>query len=478
MATILDRFTALWGRRNTALPVVTAPEVKPTPTASVNFTAQRDRRSRVTDSRDMVTEDPRPKQALATLARDATKGSFTLQISGPRADQAQAAADALFARVKLPTRIDDWARLTFRDGDTFLELGVAANGEVVEITRKPTLEMFRWSDDFDRFYDPAAAFYWTDRPTFNDVPPGDATFFPEWQIIHARWDRDEGSRYGTPMFASARKAYKRMSQGELDIAIRRKTRSGLRYLHVLEGASAAEIEAYKAANRPALDDQFGALADFFSNRPGGLQVIQGDARLSEIDDVKHHVQTFAVASPVPLELIGYGTDLNRDILEQKQDQYEDAIESVRGWLEAEFILPLLERQWLMLGIWPDALSVEFQWKQKKRPTPAGLKDMAAFATAMKAAKLLTDSTLLHILATALPDFDVDAEIAALEAQEAEDAATAQAQAAEMQRMAINAMQAADANDDTSPDTSTDTNADPTGDAAAAPQNQAGRKGAQ
>ena len=478
MPTMLDRFTALWGRRNTALPVVTAPEVKPTPTASVNFTAQRDRRSRVTDSRDMVTEDPRPKQALATLARDATKGGVTLQITGPRADQAQAVADALFARVKLPTRIDDWARLTFRDGDTFLELGVAANGEIVEITRKPTLEMFRWSDDFDRFYDPAAAFYWTDRPTFNDVPPGDATFFPEWQIIHARWDRDEGSRYGTPMFASARKAYKRMSQGELDIAIRRKTRSGLRYLHVLEGASAAEIEAYKAANRPALDDQFGALADFFSNRPGGLQVIQGDARLSEIDDVKHHVQTFAVASPVPLELIGYGTDLNRDILEQKQDQYEDAIESVRGWLEAEFILPLLERQWLMLGIWPDALSVEFQWKQKKRPTPAGLKDMAAFATAMKAAKLLTDSTLLHILATALPDFDVDAEIAALEAQEAEDAATAQAQAAEMQRMAINAMQAADANDDTSPDTSTDTNADPTGDAAAAPQNQAGRKGAQ
>lgn len=445
MPTILDRFTAHWQRRNTAPPTVTTQDTRPTAPATVTFTTQRDRRSRIADCRDMAADDPRPKQALATLARDATKGGVTLQITGPRAAQAQAAADALFARVKLPTRIDDWARLTFRDGDTFLELGVAANGEVVEITRKPTLEMFRWSDDFDRFYDPAAAFYWTDRPTFNDVPPADATFFPEWQIVHARWDRDEGSRYGTPMFASARKAYKRMSQGELDIAIRRKTRSGLRYLHVLEGASTAEIEAYKAANKPALDDQFGALADFFSNRPGGLQVIQGDARLSEIDDVKHHVQTFAVASPVPLELIGYGTDLNRDILEQKQTQYEDAIESVRGWIEAEFILPLLERQWLMLGIWPDALSIEFQWKQKKRTTPAGLKDMAAFATAMKAAKLLTDPTLLHMLATVLPDFDVDAEIAALEAQAAEDAATAQAQAAEMQRMAMNAMQAADNN---------------------------------
>ena len=442
MPTILDRFTALWGRRNTALPVVTAPEVKPTPTASVNFTAQRDRRSRVTDSREMVAEDPRPKQALATLARDATKGGVTLQITGPRAEQAQAAADALFARVKLFARIDDWSRLTFRDGDSFLEVGVAANGEIVELTRKPTLEMFRWSDDFDRFYDPAAAFYWTDRPTFNDTPPADATFFPEWQIIHARWDRDEGSRYGTPMFASARKAYKRMTQGELDISIRRKTRSGQRFVHVLDGASAAEIEAYKAANKPALDDPFAAVSDFFSNRPGGLQVVQGDAHLSEIEDVKHHVATFAVASPVPLELIGYGTDLNRDILEQKQTQYEDAIESVQGWLEAEILLPLLERQWLMLGIWPDALTVAFQWKQKKRPTPTGMKDMAAFAASIKAAGLLTDATLLHMLATVLPDFDVDAEIAAIEAQAQQDTAAAAAQAAEMQRIAMNALQAA------------------------------------
>ena len=471
MPTILDRFTALWQRRNTAPPTVTTQDAKPTAPATVTFTARRDRRSRIADCREMAADDPRAKQALATLARDATKGGFTLQITGPRADQAQAVADALFARVKLFTRIDDWARLTFRDGDTFLEMGVAANGEIVEITRKPTLEMYRWSDDFDRFVDPAAAFYWTDRPTFNDVPPADATFFPEWQIVHARWDRDEGSRYGTPMFASARKAFKRMSQGELDIAIRRKTRSGLRYLHVLEGASTAEIESYKAANKPALDDQFGALADFFTNKAGGLQVIQGDARLGEIEDVRHHVQTFAVASPVPLELIGYGTDLNRDILEQKQDQYADAIESVQGWLEAEFLLPLLERQWLMLGIWPDALTVAFQWKQKKRPTPAGMKDMAAFAASIKAAGLLTDGTLLHMLATVLPDFDVDAEIAALEAQASEDAAAAAAQAAEMQRIAMNALQAGNAAAGDTQDNTQDNTQD-TG------QGQAGQGGAQ
>ena len=86
MPTILDRFTALWGRRNTAPPVVTTQDTRPAAPATVTFTTQRDRRSRIADCRDMVADDPRAKQALATLARDATKGGVTLQITGPRAE--------------------------------------------------------------------------------------------------------------------------------------------------------------------------------------------------------------------------------------------------------------------------------------------------------------------------------------------------------------------------------------------------------
>lgn len=445
MPTILDRISTLWQRRQPLPAVVTVQPLAQSrqgQPATVAFTAQRDRRSRITDSRDMVGEDPRPKRSIATLAQDATKGGFSLQITGPRAAQAQAAADGLIARLRLFQRLDDWGRLTFRDGDTFLELGVAGNGEIVELTRKPTLEMYRNSDAFDRFTEPARAFYWTDKPTYTDTSPNDAIFFPEWQIIHARWDRDEGNRYGAPMFASARTAYKRMKQGELDIAVRRKTRSGLRYAHILDGANQAEIEAYKAANKPALDDPFAAISDFFFNKAGGLQVLQGDARLAEIDDVRHHVDTFGLASLTPLELMGYGRDLNRDVLQEKKKQYDDAIGSVRGWLGSEFILPLLERQWLLLGIWPDDLEVDLQWKTKKEATPVELKDMAGFGAAVKAASLLTNATLLRIMATKLPDFDVEAEIKAL----AEEAA---AREMEAQRMAVNAQVAGE--DDEEPE---------------------------
>lgn len=429
---LIDRLNALWQRSQKPAAETTTPPPTRTNPGLLNFGAQLDRRSVVEDCRAMVKEDPRAKQSIATLARDVTKGGFSVTVTGARATQAQAAADALIERLDLATRLDDWLRLTTRDGDSFLELGVMSNGEIAEVTRKPTLEMYRNSDQYDRFPDPAQAFYWSDRMPFNDVPPGNAVYFAEWQIIHARWDRDEGSRYGTPLFAAARKPYKRMTQGELDIAIRRKSRSGLRYVHSLEDASIADLEAYKAANKPALDDPFAAVADIFMNKRGGIQAIQGDAHLSEIEDVLHHTDTFGLASPVPLELIGYGRNLNRDVLEQKKEQYTETLGAVRAWAVAEIIKPLLERQWLFLGIWPDGLTLDVQWKSKKEPAPAELEQLGRFVATLKGLGIVTDETLLRLLATALPDFDIDAELAALQAEQA-------ARETEIARMAVNAM---------------------------------------
>jgi hypothetical protein len=429
---LVERITALWQRsRPVAAETTTPPPSRQNP-ALWNFGAALDRRSVVLDCRQMVNDDPRAKQSLATLARDVAKGGFAVQVNGARAAEAQAAADALIERLNLATRIDDWVKLTTRDGDSFLELGVTSDGTIAEVTRKPTLEMYRASDAYDRFGDPAKAYYWSEQVPFNDVPPANAVWFAEWQIIHARWDRDEGSRYGTPLFAAARKPYKRMTQGELDIAVRRKSRSGLRYVHALEDASLADLEAYKAANKPALDDPFAAVADLFMNKRGSIQAIQGDAHLSEIEDVLHHVDTFGLASPVPLELIGYGRNLNRDVLEQKKEQYTETLGAVRQWLVTEIIKPLLERQWLLLGIWPDALTLDVQWKTKKEPTPAELEQLGKFVATLKAMGIVTDATLLRILATALPDFDIDAELAAVAAQAAE-------RQTELQRIAANAV---------------------------------------
>lgn len=407
----IERFQALFRPRETEAKPVTMVAPPPRPSATVSrFTTENTRRGMVLEARSMYEDDPRVDGSISTLARDAVGSGFDLNIDGPRAEEAQTIADELLRRIDLFSRVDDWTRLTARDGDSFLELVANAQGEIVGITRKPTLEMHRNSDDFDRFTDPMKAFYWTDQPT---PDPTNATWFAEWQIVHARYKRDEGSRYGKPLFASARTAYKRVKEGELDIAIRRKTRAGMKYIHSLEDASETDVEAYKVRNRDALSDPFAAIADFFSNKKTDIKVVQGDANLAQIDDVLHHIDTMAIASPVPMELIGYGRNLNRDVLEQKKEQYDESITAVRKWIVTEIVKPLIERQWLLLGIWPDSLVWSVEWKGKKTPTAAAFGEIAKALVALKATGLFQDETLLRIFAMLYPDFDATAEIESL-----------------------------------------------------------------
>lgn len=376
----------------------------------------------VVDARRMYDEDPRVRSIIQTLARDAVKSGFELHVEGPRADAARDLAETCLDRLNVYSRIDDWVRLTLRDGDSFLEVAAGRQGDLVHVSRKPTLEMVRWSDERNEFRDPARAFYWMDRLFAADTPPPGATFFAKWQMVQASWDNDEGSRYGRPLFSAARKSYKRMTEGELDIAIRRKTRAGVKYVHSLEDASEADIEAYRQRNRAVLDDPFAAVADFFSNRRTAIQAIQGDARLGEIEDVMHHIRTFWLASPVPMSLLGYGHDLNRDVLEEQETQYRRGLEQVTQWVTGHFVQPLLERQWLLKGIWPASLKWHVEWAGKEPATTQNIADVANAIVALRATNLLTEATLLRLLSHVLPDFDVQAELEALAQQQTDETA--------------------------------------------------------
>ena len=372
----------------------------------------------------MADEDTRAEGVLKAVAKDAIKDGFELQVEGPRADEAKAIADDLLERVGFWGRVDDWVRLTLQDGDSFLELGATSAGDIVQVSRKPTLEMHRWSDEFDQFYDTARAFWWADIMFGGATlePPAGATFFAEWQIVHARYAHNENSRYGRPLFASARKAYKRMTEGELDIAIRRKTRAGMKYSHSMEDASEADITAYMQRNKAALDDPFAAVADFFSNKRTTIQAIQGDAHLSEIDDVNHHIRTWWIAALTPMSLLGYGQDLNRDVLDEQKEQYDGTKEELSNWVTEEFAAPLIERQWLLKGIWPASLKWSAQWASKQPMTAPDLESAAKALTMLGATGKFTDETLLRLFSRFVPDFDAEAEIQALGQRMADDLA--------------------------------------------------------
>ncbi len=366
------------------------------------FTAETERAQMVRTCREMYNTDPRAKKMISRLARDMVNGGFAIHTSD---EGATAAAQAMYERLKLSQRLDDWARLTARDGDSFLEVVINDGLEIVDVSRKPTLHTRRNSNLFDQFDDPQRAYWIADGLPFGADPPKNAVWFPAWQILHARWEHDEGKRYGTPMLASGISAWKRVKEGELDISVRRKTRSSMRYLHVLEGADDTALRKYKEENRSALSSNT-AIADFFSNRAGSLSVVQGDAHLAEIADVQHHIATWFTSGEVPMELIGYGEDLNRDVLGPKQAAYNDTLEQLREWVVSEILRPLVELQLLLAGYFPDGLKIEITWKAKAAVTAQDILNVADAAMRLRLMGM-PQEMIWKLLARFIPGIDAE-----------------------------------------------------------------------
>lgn len=403
MPSLIDRIRTLLRRSQPAAEPTTSLETQPQRATDLieRFQAERGRVDIVKKCREMYANDPRAKKMLRTLARDIVKGGFIVKTKDA---EALKVADELKARLNLDQRLDDYARLTARDGDSFLEVGINERLEIVKITRKPTLEMHRASDRYDLFPDPERAYWYSDMPFWGE-PPRDAVWFAQWQIIHARWEHDEGNRYGTPMMASGVSHYKKVTEGELDIAIRRKTRAGMKYVHKFPGdVSPQTIDEYREKNQDALDNPFAAVADFFGNVD--IQAVQGDATLSEIADVEHHIATWFTAGETPMELIAYGENLNRDVLGEKKAEYAESLEQLREWATAEIVKPLLELQWLLQGIYPDNVDYSIEWRVRKEPSAADIRDVAD--AAMKLWVLgVSREVIASVIAKFLPEVDPD-----------------------------------------------------------------------
>jgi hypothetical protein len=377
MPTLSDRFKAFMNPNaevaspsGSALATTSSPAAVITEDVYSRFKVERDRNSVIKDCREMYENDPRVQKMHRMYARDLLRGGFVLKTDN---EQASEIIEAMQERLTLNQSLEDWLRLSMRDGDSFLEVTpVAVSGgmyQVSGVTRKPTLQMHRNSNSADQF-DNAERAFWLGE-SFGGEPPKDAIWFPEWKIIHARWNHDEENRYGMPMMKSARKQYKYVQDGELNVAVRRKIGGAQLRQHVIEG-SAADVEKYKEDNKLALG-RLAAVIDFFSNKASSLTVHQGDGNIDRIGDVQHHIATMATASDVPMELMAYGGDLNRDILGEKKDAYEETLNQGREWATTEIIQPLIQREWMLHGIFPANVKYKIIWRKAKSLSPTELR---------------------------------------------------------------------------------------------------------
>ena len=340
--------------------------------------ADRERTAIVRTCREMYKSDPRVEKAHRFYARDIVRAGFVVQTKDAAAKRV---ADELQKRLDLNQVLEDVVRLVARDGDGFHEIVVDEAMNITKVSRKPTLQVRRASNGKDEFDDPRRAFWMSGEPWYGGEPPADAVWFAEWQIIHCRWKHDGETRYGTPMFSSATSAYKRVQDGELNVAVRRKIGGAQIRQHVVEGG-AADLKKYKEDNEKALG-KLAAVIDFFSNKPSSLTVHQGDGNIDKIGDVQHHVATMMTAADLPMELIAYGGELNRDILGEKKEEYEETLSQGREWVTSQFLRPLLERAWLLQGILPATVDYKIVWRTAKTLTPADLRDLADAGSRLK-----------------------------------------------------------------------------------------------
>ena len=363
--------------------------------------ADRDRLAKIKTCTLMYDSDSRIEKAHRVYSQDIVKAGFLVITDNVEAKQI---AKELQERLDMNQLLEDAVRETSRDGDSFYEVVIDDSLLITELSRKPTAQMHRNSNKYDKF-DSVNKAYWqgTDR-WMSPEAPQDAVFYADWQMIHARWKHDSGQRYGKPMFSASTGAFKKVEDGELNVAVRRKMAASQIRLHTVEG-SPTDLETYKEQNKSAFG-RLSAVTDLFMNKKGSIDIKQGDGTIDKIGDVQHFVATMMAGSDVPMELIVYGDGLNRDILGEKKEEYENNQKQGREWLTAQLVKPILERQWLLAGILPASIKYKIVWRTAKKLSPADLRDLSDGLSRLKLLGV-KDEVIQIIAASYIQDVEDD-----------------------------------------------------------------------
>ena len=330
-----------------------------------------DVRQAILDVREMDRLDGRVKRIHSRVARDTIKGGLVFtQTEASRSLEREWDAFARRLQLNRVEKLRSDARGFVMEGNLPIQWVLDTSFAVVSAVRMASETIFPDVRPDGRFRDVREAYVQLDVPTGAKL----ATF-PLWQLFLARFDPDnfdDLGAMGRPFLDATRTTWRKLGMTEEDMVIRRRVRAPLRMSHVLEGATKEELDAYRTLVE---QDQHEITTDYYLNRKGAVTSIQGDAKLNEIDDIVHLLDSFFAGSPLPKGLMGYAKDMQRDILEDlKRDYYEevDAIQDTLSFVyEAGFRLHLL-----LKGINPDASAFAVTFAERRTETPNQLADRA------------------------------------------------------------------------------------------------------
>ena len=282
-----------------------------------------DRRVLVAMMREMDQKDGRVKQVHSRTASDVIRGGLVMQTTS------EVLSDE-WERFQARLQLNNWEKLKsdsrglVMEGNLPLQLVLNADGDIGAGVRMPSDTIVPMTDMGGRFKDPAVAFEQRDVMT-----GGVQARFAAWQLGLGRLDPDNWDDLGSmgrPMLDGCASVWRKLVMTEEDLVIRRRVRAPLRLAHILEGADQTALDQY----RKETEGEKGEITtDFYLNRKGGVQAIQGDATLGDIGDVAHLLSTFFAGSPAPKAMFGYTDGTARDILEDMKRTYYDTIDSLQ-----------------------------------------------------------------------------------------------------------------------------------------------------
>ncbi len=332
-----------------------------------------ERRAMVQSVRDMDRKDGRVKQIHNRLARDCIRGGLVLQVREKASSEIlKREWRALQGRLQLEMseKLKSDARGFVMEGNLPLQLVLNDRQDVVAAIRMPSDTIQPITDMGGRFKNPAIA--WEQR----DVMTGTTlATWAAWQMTVARLDPDNFDDLGSmgrPFLDSCTHTWLKLTMTEEDLVVRRRMRAPLRLAHVLEGAQKEDLDAY----RKTVEGEKGEIStDFYLNRKGGVQAVQGDATLGDIGDVVHLLDTFYAGSPAPKGLFGYTDGMARDILEDLKRSYYDEVDGMQDAMATCYAVAF-RIHLLFKGIDPGVDEFTLRFAQRRTETPNQVADLA------------------------------------------------------------------------------------------------------
>lgn len=332
-----------------------------------------DRRSQVLLMRQMDQQDGRVKTVHSRVARDVIRGGLLLQVSERVSSETLKREWIAFkARLQLDKseKLKSDARGFVMEGNLPLQLVLDGQQDVASAIRMPSETIIPMVDSGGRFKNAAAAFEQRDVMTGKVLAS-----FAAWQMVMCRLDPDNFDDLGSmgrPWLDATASTWKKLVMTEEDLVIRRRMRAPLRLAHVLEGASSDDLEAY----RKQTEGEKGEIAtDFYLNRKGSVNAVQGDATLGDIADVAHLLDTFFAGTPAPKGLFGYTEKMQRDILEDLKRDYYAEVDGLQDILAGGYTVAF-RIHLLFKGIDPGPDEFMIRFAERRTETPNQAADLA------------------------------------------------------------------------------------------------------